>query len=138
MNDAILTRLPYEADLLRAIEDICREKGISKAAVSVIGALKKASLGYYLQDEKRYVAHDIPDAVEILAGVGSVSLKDGEPFVHLHLTLSDKDFKALGGHANKGCVIFAAEALITPLGGAIPHRVYDETTGLFLWEQAGK
>jgi predicted DNA-binding protein with PD1-like motif len=79
------------------------------------------------------VSHDVDRPLEILSGIGNVSLKEGRPFVHLHLTLGDDTGRRRGGHAMPGCRIFAAEAAILKAEGPNKHRVYDEATGLFLW-----
>lgn len=133
MSAPHLFRLPKDADLLTALETICLERDINHASIALIGALTRASLGFYLQDERRYVSHDVDKPLEILSGIGNVSLKEGRPFVHLHLSLSDDTGAALGGHAMPGCRVFAAEAAIQPAEGPNRHRVYDEATGLFLW-----
>lgn len=134
----VLVRLPKGADLVAALTDACATRGITKGAIQVIGALERATLGYYLQDERRYVSFDLPEHCEVLCGAGNVSLKDGGTFVHLHLTLSRSDGSCLGGHALEGCPIFAAEAFILPVPGADLARGFDEPTGLFLWQvQAG-
>jgi hypothetical protein len=133
MSAPHLFRLPKDADLMEALQAICLERDITQATVTVIGALTRASMGFYLQDEHRYVSHDVEKPLEILAGLGSVSLKEGQPFVHLHLTLSDETGAAFGGHAMPGCRIFAAEAAIQIAEGPEKHRVFDEATGLFLW-----
>lgn len=130
----VLVRLPKGEDLLAALTDACTRRGITKAAIQVIGALERATLGYYLQDERRYVSYELPEHCEVLAGVGNVSLKDGECFVHLHLTLSRADGTCLGGHAMAGCPVFAAEALLLPVPGPELSRGFDQPTGLFLWQ----
>lgn len=130
----MLVRLPKGADLLAALKDACATRGIAKASVQVIGALERATLGYYLQDERRYVSYELAEHCEVLCGAGNVSLKDGECFVHLHLALSRPDGSCLGGHALEGCPIFAAEALILPVPGAELSRGFDEATGLQLWQ----
>jgi len=135
MNKHYLGRLPKDADLLQTLNQLCADMGIERGLVQVIGALQKAALGYYLQDEQRYVSHAVPENVEILVGIGNVSLKDGKPFVHLHLSLSKADCSCLGGHAMPGCIIFAAEASILPLDGPALIRELDPATGLPLWKK---
>ena len=138
MSEPLLLRLPKGQDLLAALKDACVVRGVQKAHVQVIGALECAKLGYYMQDERRYVSYALDEHCEILCGAGNVSLKDAEPFVHLHLTLSRADGSCLGGHALEGCPVFAAEAFILPVPGAPLTRGLDEPTGLFLWQgQAG-
>jgi predicted DNA-binding protein with PD1-like motif len=137
MNDSLLVRLPKGEDLLDALVTLCREKNITKGHISCIGALEKAVLGYYPQDTRRYVSRTLDADTEILAGLGNVSLKDGEPVIHLHLTLLAADFTLTGGHAMPGNIIFAGEACITPLDGPRLHRGLDPATGLPLWDQTG-
>ncbi|MCA1945524.1 MAG: DNA-binding protein [Desulfovibrio sp.] len=129
----LLKRLPKGADLLDALTAVCKEHHVTRGSVQVIGALEKAMLGFYLQHEQRYISHAVDEHVEILMGAGNVSLKDGEPFIHLHLTLSRHDGSCLGGHAMAGCPIFAAEACILRLEGKPLVRGLDEATGLYLW-----
>ena len=64
-------------------------------------------------------------------------LKDGQPIIHLHLTLLKGDFTITGGHAMPGNIIFAGEACITPIEGPRLHRGLDAATGLPLWDQTG-
>ncbi len=129
-----LGRLPKGADLLEALTAICTERGYTRGTVQVIGALERASVGFYHQDTKRYTTHEVNENVEVLAGQGSVSIKDGAPMVHLHLVLGREDGSCLGGHAMPGCVVFAAEATILPLEGPPLVRAFDEATGLPLWK----
>jgi hypothetical protein len=129
-----LSRLPKGKDLIEALTEAAATIKTTKAQVTVIGALEKAKLGYYLQDERRYIDFTFDEHVEILCGMGNISLKDGKPFVHLHLTLSRKDCSCLGGHAMAGNIIFAAEACITPVAGEALERGFDDPTGLYLWK----
>lgn len=133
MSKKILTRLRKGQDLVAELTRVCKENDITRGTVQVIGALEKAELGYYNQQTFKYEAHPVDKNVELLAGMGNISMKDGEVFVHLHLTLSDDTGAALGGHAMEGCIIFAAEAFIREVKGAPLNRVYDEPTKLFLW-----
>ena len=78
------------------------------------------------------------DRMQLLNELRSTFSRQGlflhyQPFVHLHLTLSDETGAASGGHAMSGCRIFAAEAAIQVAEGPEKHRVFDEATGLFLW-----
>ena len=129
----ILCRLNKGADLVAEIRRIAVENNITRGAVQVIGALQRAELGYYHQDTREYQAHRVDRNVELLAGIGNISLKDGETFVHLHLTLSDESGACLGGHAMDGNIIFAAEAMVREIPGPVLSREFDEPTGLFLW-----
>ncbi len=128
-------RLPHGADLLEAITAQCRARDIRMARISAIGALTQARVGYYEQDAKKYQELDFPGHCEILALIGNVSVRDGAPAVHAHVTLADDAGKAFGGHLVAGCRIFACELVITELTGDPLARGFDETTGLPLWSE---
>lgn len=137
MNDSLLVRLPKGEDLLASLVAVCLEKNIAKGHVSLVGALEKAVLGYYPQDTREYAVQTLEEGTEILAGLGNVSLKDGQPVVHLHLTLLKRDFTVTGGHAMPGSILFAGEACLTPIEGPHLHRSLDAATGLPLWDRTG-
>ncbi len=127
-------RLPKDGDLLESLGALCRERECTRGSVQLIGALQRARLGFYLQQEQRYLTHDVAANSEILVGLGNISLKDGQPFVHLHLTLGLENGTVLGGHAMTGCIVFAAEVVLQPLDGEPLVRELDAPTGLPLWK----
>lgn len=133
MSKVIMQRLKKGEDLLAELKRVCKDNDITRGSVQVIGAMERAELGYYHQDRREYESFAIEHHVEILAGVGNVSILDDDTFIHLHLTLSDKECRCLGGHAMAGNIIFAAEAIITDIPGEQLTRVFDEPTGLKLW-----
>jgi uncharacterized protein len=128
-------RLPHGADLLESITACCRERGISMAQISAIGALSAARVAYYGQDAKIYHEISFPGHCEILSLVGTVSVRDGAPACHAHVTLADDTGRSYGGHLVAGCRIFACELVITELAGEPLARGFDETTGLALWSE---
>jgi predicted DNA-binding protein with PD1-like motif len=67
---------------------------------------------------------------------GDVSLKDGHPFIHAHITLSDKSGKAYGGHLAPGTVVFACEFKLEVFEDPGIKREFHEATGLPLWKIA--
>ncbi|MBN2232237.1 MAG: DNA-binding protein [Deltaproteobacteria bacterium] len=128
-----LGRLAHGADLLGEIADFCRERHIVLGRVEGIGAVQRARLGYYDQAAREYRFFDLDRPLEITCLLGNISLRDGEPMVHAHLTLADADGRAYGGHLAPGTVIFATELLVTSFSGPGLHRAFDEPTGLPLW-----
>ncbi len=130
----IMRRLEPGKDLLDELNRLVRDEDIRLGAVTGIGALKKAAVGIFDQAKGEYVTRRFDDEVEICALVGNVSLKDGAPFVHAHLTLSDKDLVAYGGHMMPGCVVFVAEVTIWEMEGATLTRAPDAACGgLAVW-----
>ncbi|MBF0446127.1 MAG: DNA-binding protein [Magnetococcales bacterium] len=127
--------LDHNDDLLESLTKICTNEGIKLGRVEAIGAVKKAALGYYDQDKKEYSYFTIDRHLEILNLTGNISLKDGKPFVHAHVTLADNDGNAFGGHLIPGTVIFACEAIIQAFDGPEFIREVEPVTGLPLWRK---
>ena len=130
----ILERLPHGADLGEELTVLARREGIKAGTVAAIGAVRKATIGYYDQKEKEYREREVNGPMEICSCLGNISLKNGEIFVHAHITLADREGRVVGGHLCEGTIIFAAECLIEELTGEELHRLYDDTTGLSLWK----
>jgi hypothetical protein len=127
-------RLPHGSDLLEELTTICRDQGFSCGRIEAIGAVQKASIGYYDQSSRTYEYMQFDEALEILKLCGNISIKDGEPMVHAHITLGDKEGRAFGGHLGPGTIVFACECLIEAFEGPAFERAYDEETGLPLWD----
>jgi len=128
-----LVRLDTGGDVLESITDYVTEHNIRAAAVSFLGAVRRASLRYYNQDAQQYIDFDVNEHLEVLAGTGNVSVLDGAPFVHIHAAFGAAEGRAYGGHVNAGTEVFACEVTISELDGIAPVRQPDETTGLMLW-----
>jgi predicted DNA-binding protein with PD1-like motif len=126
-------KLSHGSDLLEEITDICRKENIRLGRIEALGAVQRARLGFYDQQTHEYHFHVIDQPLEITKLVGNVSLKDGNPFVHAHITLTDKTGNALGGHLAPGTLVFACEIILEAFDGPILERGFDGVTGLPLW-----
>ena len=127
-----MARLDHGTNIISQITDLAREKEIKTGFLSVIGALSWAELGYYDQVSQKYGKIQISDPVELVSCSGNISLLDGQPFVHAHAVLSDREGRVWGGHLNSGTV-FAAELYMQEFLGLHLKRVPDSITGLNLW-----
>lgn len=128
-----LLRLETGSDLYDSITDYAVEHGIEVAWVNFLGAVRRAGLRYYDQEAQVYRDYVLDRHLEVVAGIGNVSLLDGEPFLHIHTALSDADGAGHGGHVNRGTEVFAIEVMIQELDGEPPVRLPDDCTGLTLW-----
>jgi predicted DNA-binding protein with PD1-like motif len=129
----LLVRLKHDADLVQSITELARSKGIEAGSFTAIGALKRARLGFYDQKNHEYREIKIDSPHEMASCVGNISLKDGEPFAHIHVVLADEAGNTKGGHLLEG-IVFAAEVHLRQLEGPKLERKHDEVTGLSLWE----
>ena len=128
-RSASFVSLERGEDLLDGLNRAVEELGIRAGTLQVIGALEEATLGYFDSGVKEYRTISTGH-VEIASGLGNVSLRDGAPFVHLHLVVSGPDGAALGGHAMEGCRAFVVEAYFRALAGPPPERQESPGHGL--------
>jgi predicted DNA-binding protein with PD1-like motif len=130
---AAFVRLERGSDLLDALNDAAAELGVDAGTVQLIGAVQELVLGYFNQQKKEYERHQFTGGFEIVSGLGNVSLRDGKPFVHLHLVCAAQDASTIGGHLMEGTTVFLGEAYFRQLGGAAPEREQDDDIGLPAW-----
>lgn len=129
----LMVRLKHDADLVQSVAELARSHGIEAGSFTAIGALKRAILGYYDQKDRKYREIKIDSPHEMASCVGNISLRDGEPFAHIHVVLADEEGNTKAGHLFEG-IVFAAELHLRQLEGPKLERKYDEVTGLSLWE----
>lgn len=129
----LMGRLAHGADLLEELTALCREQGIRLGRITGIGAVTKVRLSFYDQAKREYLPLELDGPLEILSLEGNVSLRDGEPFVHAHMTLSDGTGRTFGGHLARGTEVFACECVVEAYEGVLLERGLDDATGLFLW-----
>ena len=126
--------LPIGADLSESLNQIVIVEDIRVGKVKAIGAVIEAVVGYFNQTTNSYETIRLNSGHEILSLIGNVSIKERKPFVHAHITLSDKGGKVFGGHLMPGTKIFACEVFIDEYTGEDLVREKDQTTDLFLWK----
>jgi predicted DNA-binding protein with PD1-like motif len=134
-GNAAFVSLERGEDLMEGLYRAVDALDIQAGTIQVIGGLEEAVVGYFDPVAAEYVNHQTGH-VEICAGLGNVSLKDGKPFIHLHLSLSGKDSAAVGGHAMEGCRAYVVEAYFRKLGGEAPVRQNVEGMTLQVWPGA--
>lgn len=136
----IVARVKPGSDLLRSLQKVAVEEGVASGViVSGVGLLKQAKLRnckclpdeYPITDANRtYLSFEKP--LEILSISGNVTLAEGKPLVHAHLTLSEvegNEITVIGGHLIEGCVVFGfSEFAILELEGIEMVKRFDEET----------
>ena len=126
-------KLDHGADLLEEISHVCRIEDIGLGRIEALGAVRKACIGYYDQKAREYRFMDLNRHLEITHLIGNISLKDGAPIVHAHITLADEKGNAYGGHLAPGTIVFACEFILETFDGPVFTRGLDHQTGLPLW-----
>ncbi len=128
----IIDRFDSGDDILQRLSDLVRNEGVSTGSFTGIGTVERATVGYFTGNGN-YANISLEGPLEIVSLMGNVSLKEGAPFVHAHVTLSDMQGRAYGGHVMPGCRVGATfELTLHAYDDVKLERKLDEKTKLFL------
>jgi len=133
IGPAHILKPAYGSDLLKELGDFVRAKGINLAWLSGVGAVSQATIRYYDQPKQEWIDLVLDRRLEVAGMLGNVSLLNGEPIVHVHITLCDEEGHCFGGHLGNDTLVFNMEILLTTLTGPAVTRKMDPQTGLTLW-----
>ena len=86
----MVERLRRGEDVLNQLNQIVRENGLTAAGFNALGAVERANVGFFVGNG-RYSTVSYDGPLEVLSCVGNVSLKEGEPSIHAHVTMADKE-----------------------------------------------
>ncbi len=130
-DSKIFLRIDKGEEIIACIKKLAHAENIGLATLSGIGAVSNATIGIFMQDTKEYRTQNMSGSMEIVNLSGNVSLKNGEPYIHAHVTLTDSGYRAHGGHLNSAIVGATAELVLDCSDGAI-DRTFSEEVGLNL------
>jgi predicted DNA-binding protein with PD1-like motif len=128
-----LVRIDRGEEVMESLTQMCREEGILLEAVSGLGAADYAKVGIYRVADHQFEGREFEGEQEVSSIVGSITQKDGEPYLHLHINLCDDNMNIHGGHLVRCRISGTCELIVTVLEGHV-GRAYDEVTGLNLFE----
>ena len=128
-DEMAVIRLDPGEDIATALTEVCRRWHIGAATVSGIGAVDSLTVGVFDLAERAYRQFDYTGNHEINALVGNVTTKDGEPYVHLHITCTDLDGRVVGGHLLRSRVSLTVEMVLCLIEGRI-ERTFDPELGI--------
>ena len=58
--------------------------------------------------------------------MGNISLMEGEPFPHLHVTQTDDKLHLFGGHLTSAEIGVTGELTVEPFGGVLERKISQE------------
>ncbi len=119
--------------IVDVLTDFCIEHKIENGILTGIGAIKEIELGAYDPDEKVYTRQVFAESHELISCLGNITLLDGIPFIHAHITIGNHNFDLKGGHLFAAKVAAVGEFTILPLNGNVP-REFNEDVGLATWK----
>ena len=132
-NDTYVIRMDRGEEIVSTLAGLCEREGVRLASVEAIGAVDRAVVGLYDVGEKVYHKKEFNEPLEIASLLGTVTEKDGKPYLHLHATLCDAEMRTHGGHVNELYISATCEMILRLIPGQVGRKP-DEATGLNLFQ----
>ena len=132
-DNTIFVSLCKGDNIFNNLYEILDNKHVKSAWINGIGAIENVEIGSYDLKNKKYDKLKLKGIYELTSLMGNLSYKDGNPFLHLHVNLSDSKCRTYGGHLFDANISIAGEFLIHILN-VDSYRVYNENIGLHLLE----
>ena len=121
--------LEKDEPVIKTLTEFCRKNGIQNGEISGIGAVKNIEIGAFDPGSKSYIHKIFDKTHELISCMGNITLKDGEPFIHAHITFGDHDMNVKGGHVFAMTVAVVGEFYIRNFDGSI-YRELNGDIGL--------
>ena len=133
IDDSLILLTLAKGDYInQTFESFATVKGVGCAWLNGIGAFENPEIGYYSIDDKSYHRKHFNGEFELISLIGNITMKEGKPFAHTHITFSDSNYKVFGGHLFDAKITAAGEFLMQ-LGNNNITREMNNEIGLSLW-----
>ncbi len=132
-GDTYVVRMDRGEEILETLKKLCEKESIRLAQVEALGAVDYAVVSVYDVPTKTFFKKELTGPMEIAGLTGSVTRKAGEPYLHLHGSLCDRELRAWGGHINALRVAATCEMFVRVIQGEVGRKL-DEDIGLNLFE----
>jgi predicted DNA-binding protein with PD1-like motif len=99
-------------EVVAELSAFARERGLSSAQLTAVGAFSSAVLGWFDRQAKDYRRIPVDEQCEVLSIIGDVALNDGEPALHAHCVVGLPDGTTRGGHLLEGQVWPTLEVVV--------------------------
>ena len=127
-------RLDPGEEVVSSLTRLVADENILLGSVSAIGAANDVTIGIFNTAEKQYYAQRYQGDYEISALVGSVTRKEGEPYLHLHITIGNPiTGQVHAGHLTSAVISATLELFLQVWDGEV-GRKFSDTVGLNLLE----
>ena len=121
-------RLKSGQDLKISMSEFVVESGFTSASVvSAVGSLNKINIRMAGAKPDKQEAINVEDYFEVVSLIGTIA-QNGES--HLHIAVSDKNGKVIGGHLKEGCIVHTTAEIVLITDPSLQFtRTKDESTG---------
>lgn len=132
-----IVRIDRGEEVLDKLNEFIKETDVKAATITGIGACSEVELGVYSVKKREYIKNKYEGEIEILSLIGNITRDGEDPYIHLHIMISDGMVLAggltfgmgvtVGGHLNKCIISGTCELRIDECENAYQRKVDDET-----------
>lgn len=110
-------------EIISSLKRIAESERIGLASIQGIGAVRDAVLGYLDLDQKQYLKRQFgSDSMELVSLLGNMARLEGEPVVHCHIVLADREMRSFGGHLFEATATVTVEIFMRVFEGEVSRR----------------
>ena len=121
-----LVRLFRGEEVIGSLTSLAEKEKIQSGFLFGLGAVANPKLGYFDLKTKEYQSETFEGEFEIVNLTGNISQLDGKPFIHAHMTISDEECRAFGGHLFSAQIHATGEISILDFGLPVSRRLNQE------------
>lgn len=116
-------------EVIVSLKKLADAERIGEASFTAIGAVRDVVLGYIDLATKSYVRREFgAESMELVSAIGNLARLDGEPVVHCHATVGDREMQIYGGHLFRAVASVTVEIFLRVYDGEI-NRHFDPESG---------
>lgn len=116
-------------EAIAKLQAFAAEHRLHASQFTGIGAFSRAVLGFYDLQKKEYKRIPIDEQVEVVGFLGDITLSDGKPKLHPHVTVANASGAVYGGHLLEATVRPTLEIIVTE-SPAYLRRTFNPEAGL--------
>lgn len=133
IGNKVIMRIDKGEEVVETIKKFCEDHKITLGSISGLGAAGRIKVGLFNVQEKKYYSTVLKGDYEITNLTGNISTMNGETYLHLHITASDHEMRAFGGHLNEAVISGTCELVIDVIDGIV-DRQFNEDVGLNIYK----
>ena len=115
----LIIRLDPNERIIDNLLKACSSENVKLATLSGIGSVREVNLGFYDFNKKSFVKKSFSQQMEVVSLIGNVTILGKDPYIHAHISLSDKNFNCIGGHFYDGVVNATLEIILQKIDGEV-------------------
>ena len=124
-----MVRMDPGEEILTKVKELCKAENITLGEFRGLGAANELELGLYDVTKKQYFKEEYHGQYEITSLFGTISEKDGDVYLHAHLSAGTLHGVSLGGHLSRAVISGTCEMIVEPMERHA-GRAVNELTGL--------